>query len=84
MTEEFKPGQRVCIVGRGTANGVHSHAWTVDRVTPKQIVVSRPAPKSPGERITDRFWRESGRMVGSFEYGGRTIHATCQRAKKGS
>lgn len=82
--DDFKPGQRVCILGHGTANTVHTHKWTVDRLTPKQVIASRPHPKPrfDGERITERFWRETGRAVGSFEYGGRSIHATCQ--KKGS
>lgn len=81
----WQRGQRVCIIGHGTANGVHSHQWTVDRVTAKQVVISRPhpRPRTEGERIVERFWRETGRNVGSAnEWGWRSISDRCQEPPK--
>lgn len=75
MAEEFKVGQAVCIVGRGTDAVVHWHGM-VSKITKTQIVVRA----NGGER---RFRRDSGHgSIPYSPYGGSTLHATCQKEKK--
>ena len=74
----FVVGQRVCVIGRGTANLVHAH-YTVDRLTAKQVVVSR---QLKGRKVERRYWAATGREVGGSEYGGTTVSERCQRPER--
>lgn len=76
MAEEFKVGQRVCMIGRGIDAMAHRHGEIV-RITKTLIVV-----KSDRRGIEHRFNRESHRSVPMSEYGGTSIYRTCQ--KRGS
>lgn len=83
-TEDFTvitTGQRVCIVGVGTASGVHVH-HTVTKVTRTQIVSTRTTPG--GKAVERRHYRDDGHSVGSRTetYGYTAISATCQRPRK--
>lgn len=82
--ERYTIGQRVCIVGRGTANVVHRHG-TVARFTPTMMIVEYPFPRLAKEPqiITRRYrtGRGSGREVGTHEYGGSSVAPRCQRPK---
>lgn len=68
-------GQKVCILGHGTASGVHEH-HVVDHLT-RLYVVSKKA----GATHTRRHRLRDERSAGSA-YGWTTISATCQRPKK--
>lgn len=72
---DLSVGQRVCVIGRGTANLVHAH-YAVTRLTAKQAVVSRVFK---GRTVERRYWLSTGREVGGSEYGGTSVHTTCQR-----
>jgi hypothetical protein len=79
---QVKPGQRVCVVGRGTANVVHSHPM-VTKVTPTQIVTVKTVKRGGSSwDVERRYWRDSSaREVGGDEWGGTTLHTACQRPK---
>jgi hypothetical protein len=75
VAEWAEVGQRVCVIGRGTAMTLHSHP-TVVRITKTMVVTAREVHGRPVER---RYRRSDGYEVGMSEYGGSTIHRTCQR-----
>jgi hypothetical protein len=75
--KEFELGQRVCIIGRGTANLVHRHARII-RIT-KTMYVAEYVLR--GRTIDRRYRITDGREVGASEYGGSSMHAICQRPK---
>lgn len=76
--ERYTVGQRVCVVGRGTAAILHKHG-TVDRFTATLMVVSLN-----GESRGTRRYRigDSGLETGSANgYGGTYVHPRCQRPR---
>lgn len=79
--DTYEVGQRVCIVGRGTANLIHIHG-KVQRFTATMMVVEyhvkRGSGVVPGERRY-RLGRGGGREVGASDYGGSYVAAHCQR-----
>lgn len=72
-TRTVRIGQRVCVVGVGTANIFHSHGYTVKRVT-KTVLILEDADGR--ER---RFRREALRTIPYQPYGGWMADTTCQR-----
>lgn len=76
---EFVRGTRVCILGWGTAAGVHTHQEFVARLTKTMIVTG---PKVGGEIVENsRFNQGTKRSTGHSEYGWRSVALTCQRPK---
>jgi hypothetical protein len=75
----FEIGQRVCIVGLGTAAAIHVH-HVVDKVTAIQVVSVSSAGIERRHRLAD------GRSVGTARntYGGTIVAATCQRPRSTS
>lgn len=80
--QDIKPGDPVCIVGRGTANVVHIHA-RVQRLTKTMIIVEYPRPRATAlDAPLERRYRFDGREVGMSDYGGSYVDTVCQRKKK--
>lgn len=71
-------GQVVCEVGRGTDNVIHRH-WRVDGIT--KLYIKHRLGNHKDDPVS-RFRRDDGRSVPYSEYGGSTIHTTCQRPRK--
>lgn len=74
--ESVTLGQRVCVVGRGTANCVHFHG-KVSKVNKTMFTV---AYTQRGYPLTRRY-RFDGHEVGASTYGGSYVATTCQRPK---
>lgn len=74
--DKIEPGQMICVVGRGTANGVHTH-YLVERALKTMFVVSRMVQ----DRKVERRFRYDGREVGSSAYGGTVANVKCQRRR---
>lgn len=77
---EVTVGQRLCEVGRGSANRIHRHA-VVKRLTKLYIVTEFKNKDGTHEK---KFRRDSGRSVPYSDYGGSSLHTACQRPKKDS
>jgi hypothetical protein len=72
---EIAPGRRVCIVGVGMDNLVHTHG-AVQRTTRTLIIVKT-------DKGTERRYRkDDGGSTPYSQYGGTSIHLTCQRPKE--
>lgn len=83
---EFTVGQRVCIVGEGSANLVHAHG-TVERFTKTQMIVTYTWRHGQRSGSGERRYRTGpgfGREVGAYEYGGTVVSPTCRRPIKKS
>ena len=76
--ETVKVGDRVCVVGFGTASIVHEH-HTVTRVTKLYIVSEADKGKHASER---RHRRSDGQSPGGDGYGGTTVHLSCRKPRK--
>lgn len=75
----LKAGDRVCVVGFGTANLVHKH-HVVTSVT--QLYVNTEWRSERGA-VKYRHRKDDGRSTPRGDgYGGTTLHLTCQRPKK--
>jgi hypothetical protein len=76
----LKAGDRVCVVGFGTANVVHRHQ-TVTSVT--KLYVNTEWKSKRGDTVKDRHRRDDGRSTPQGDgYGGTTLHSTCQKKEK--
>lgn len=75
----LKPGDRVCIVGFGTANPVHRHA-TVTGMT--KLYVKTEYKNKSGDAVQHRHRIDDGHSTPRGDgYGGTTLRTTCQRPK---
>lgn len=71
-------GQRVCVIGFGTAGMLHEHHEVV-RLTKLYVISAKP-----GATWTRRHRLDSGRSSpGGTSYGGTDIYPTCQQPKTG-
>lgn len=78
-TTEFEVGQRVCVVGEGTATGRHQHG-KVKRITEVERVIVVEF-----RNYTERFRPRRNLAPVSIPYsayGGSTVHPTCQKPKE--
>lgn len=70
---ELKPGDRVCVVGRGMDSMIHHHE-TVLRITKTLLVTQNSNGNASG-----RFRLDTTQSVPYSPYGGAYVHTTCQR-----
>lgn len=75
----LKVGDRVCVVGYGTANPVHQH-HTVTGLT--KLYVKTEFKDRHGDVVKDRHRIEDGRSTPYGPYGGTDLDTTCQRPHK--
>lgn len=79
--DQYEVGQRVCIIGRGTSATVHLHG-RVARFTKTLMIVGYHWKRGQNEGDGQRRYRLGNAVsweAGASEYGGSSVHPTCQR-----
>lgn len=75
----LKPGDRVCVVGFGTANTVHRHGVVVSL---SRLYVTTEWKNQHGSYKTRHRLDDGHSTPRGDGYGGTTLHLTCQKPRK--